>query len=277
MHSVVRGFRESQGVFEVATPSQARLVVEAGAYERPGEALGPAPMELMLASLVTCAGSTVDAVLAKMRFQVAGLNVVAEAARADQTPRVYTSIVLEFHVASEAPEGRLLHAIDVTERTCSASVMLSQATDLSARLVHVRQVEPVETRPLRNLVLRPHQSLDELAAEENPAAVWFGAVVEGEVVGSLSLAPESSPDGSDATNPFRLRSMATSDRMRGRGLGRVLLAAGLAHVLSLGADLVWCSARVPAAGFYLRAGFVEVSEPYEVEHIGPHVRMARPL
>ncbi|MEX2654276.1 MAG: GNAT family N-acetyltransferase [Acidimicrobiia bacterium] len=272
MHSVVRGFRESQGVFEVATPSQARLIVEAGAYERPGEALGPAPMELMLASLVTCAGSTVDAVLAKMRFEVAGLNVVADAARADRTPRVYTSIDLEFHVASEAAESRLLHAIEVTERTCSASVMLAQSTDLSARLVHVRRVPPAATRPLRKLVLRPHQSLDELAAEEDPSASWFGAVVAGEIVGSVSVAPESSPDVSDATNPFRLRSMATT--MRGRGLGRVLLAAALDHVGSRGGDLVWCSARVPAAGFYLRAGFGEVSEPYEIEHIGPHVRMA---
>lgn len=274
MHSVVRSVRRSQGVFEVATPSQARLIVEAGAYERPGEALGPAPMELMLASLVTCAGSTVDAVLAKMRFEVSGLNVVADAERADRTPRVFTSIDLEFHVASTAPEGRLLHAIEVTERTCSASVMLSQATDLSARLVHVRRVEPAETRPLRQRVLRPHQSLDELAAEEDPAAVWFGGVAADEVVGTVSLLPEVSPNVGDATQPFRLRSMATSDSMRGRGLGRVLVAAGIDHVRSLGGDLVWCSARVSAAGFYRRAGFVEVSEQYEVEHIGTHVRMA---
>lgn len=258
----------------MATPSQARLMVEAGAYDRPGEAAGPAPMELMLASLVTCAGSTLDAVLAKMRFEVAGLNVVADAERADRVPRVYAGIDLEFHVASGAPEDRLLHAIEVTERTCSASFMLSQVTDLSARLVHVRRVEPAETRLLRQQILRPHQSLDELATEEDPAAVWFGAVVAGEVVGTLSLIPETSPNVADAAHPFRLRSMATSNSMQGRGLGRVLLAAGIAHVGSLGGDLIWCSARLSAAGFYRQAGFMDVSERYEVEHIGTHVHMA---
>ena len=274
MRSVVRGVRSSTGVFEVSTPSRMSFTVEAGAYERPGEAAGPAPMELLLASLVTCSGSTIEAVLDKMRFAVAGLNVVADAERAERPPRVYTSIDLEFHVAVEAPADRLRHAIELTERTCSASVMLAQSVPISPRLVHVHRVSAAETRRLRRQILRPHQSIDELAAEEDAAATWFAAIREGEVVGTVSVSPEASSDGSEAVRPFRLRAMATSVDLRGRGLGAVMLAAAVDHVRSESGDEVWCSARVPAAGFYRRHGFVETSATYDVEHIGPHVRMA---
>ena len=276
MKSVVRGLRQREGVYRVSTPSQANLTVEAGAYERPGLASGPAPMELMLASLVTCAASTIEAVLKKMRQPVSSLNVVAEGERADSVPRVYTSITLEFQIASPAPLDRLTRAIEVTERTCSASVMLGQVTDLRPRLVTVRPVPAEETRPLRQRILRPHRTIDELAAEEDPAATWFAAIAEDSVVGTVSVAPEPSPD-EEATNPFRLRAMATSTEFRSRGLGRVLVEAALAEATASGADMMWCSARVPAVGFYAAAGFRETSEIYEVPHIGPHVRMSRRL
>lgn len=276
MKSIVRAGRVTEGVYRVATPSKAELMVEAGAYDRPGQAAGPAPMELMLGALVTCAGSTIEAVLAKMRQPVTGLNVVADGVRSESVPRVYTSILLEFHVASSAPEDRLHRAVEVTERTCSASVMLSQVADMSHRLVVVREVEAERTRPLRKQVLRPHQSLDELASEEDPAATWLAALAGDNVVGTVSVAPETSLDQA-TTTPFRLRAMATASQFRGRGLGTVLLDAALATARSRGADSVWCSARVPVVDFYRRAGFAVTSQPYDVPHIGPHVRMSRPL
>ena len=279
MRTVVRAARASDRVFRVATPSEARFFVEAGAYQRPGDAAGPAPMELLLAALVTCAGSTIDAVLAKMRIPVAALNVVADAERAHRVPRVYTDILLEFQLASDAPADRLTHAIEVTERTCSASVMLAQAVGISPRLVQVRRVEPEITRPLRRRILRPHQSLDDLVSpgETDKAAIWLAAFAGEEVVATMGLIPEFPPDETAADRPFRLRAMATSDSMRGRGLGAVVLGAGLDHLRSGGADLVWCAARTSAVGFYRSAGFTETSDEYQVEHIGPHVRMAMRL
>ncbi len=275
MRSVVRAGRRSPSVFSVTTPSLARFQVESGAYERPGQAAGPAPMELLLSALVTCAASTIDSVLAKMRVEVTGLNVVADAERSDQVPRVYTAIDLDFQVASEAPEERLLHAIELTERTCSVSVMLSSAALIAPRLVHVRRVEAAVTRPLRQQILRPHQGLDDLVSpgESAPDATWFAAMCDGEVVGTAGLIPEQSPD-KDGIAPLRLRAMATSESQRGRGLGRLLLEAALADARSIGADVVWCSARTSAKNFYSSAGFSETSEVYDVEDLGPHVRMA---
>lgn len=273
---IVRGRRESTDVFEVETPGGHRLTAQAGGASGQEPTAGPAPMELMLASLVTCAGTTIDSILTKMRLAVPALNVVAEGRRADEIPRVFTEIVLEFQVASEAPVDRLQRAIELTERTCSASAMLSRVADVSPRLVQVETVDPSVTRALRRTVLRPHQSIDELAAEENPATTWFAARRDGEVVGSGSIVAEPAPDDVGAA-AFRLRAMAVSPDMRGRGLGRVLLGAALDTARRSGATQVWCSARAPARDFYLRAGFRETSGTYEVEHVGPHVRMALDL
>jgi predicted GNAT family N-acyltransferase len=50
---------------------------------------------------------------------------------------------------------------------------------------------------------------------------------------------------------------------------------GLARLAARGGDLVWCDARVTAAGFYERMGFTVVTEPYDKPGIGPHVGMLR--
>ena len=275
MKSLVRASRTATDVFDVIAPSQVPLTVEAGAYRRAGQAAGPAPMELMLASLVTCAGATIDEVLTKMRFPAVALNVVADADRADSVPRVYTRIALEFHVAVEAPTDRVDRAVDITERTCSASAMLTRVTEVLPRAIHVREVEATVTRPLRQAILRPHQTLEELVApgETADGAAWFAAFDRSDVVGTVGLVPEGSPDGGPRRQ-VRLRSMTTTDAMRGRGLGRVLLAAALDRAWTAGVERVWCSARTAAVGFYERAGFHPTSEEYEVDVIGSHVRMA---
>jgi predicted GNAT family N-acyltransferase len=67
--------------------------------------------------------------------------------------------------------------------------------------------------------------------------------------------------------------MATEAAVRGTGAGQALLDDGLARVAARGGDLVWCDARVTAAGFYERAGFTVVTEPYDKPGLGPHVGM----
>ena len=54
--------------------------------------------------------------------------------------------------------------------------------------------------------------------------------------------------------------MATDPAVRGAGAGRALLVDGLDRVAARGGDLVWCDARVTAAGFYERIGFTVVTE-----------------
>jgi hypothetical protein len=141
----------------------------------------------------------------------------------------------------------------------------------------IRSVDPVLTRPVRRQVLRPHQTLEELIVpgEDDPEAGWFAAfhtrVVGDVVIGTAGVFPEDrprpDPEGGDC------------GRWRRRRPGRVWAprcsrpASPIAG--ERGGRYVWCSARMPAMGFYIRHGFVTVSDAYEPPGLGPHVTMVR--
>jgi|SRR5215470_15183575 len=142
----------------------------------------------------------------------------------------------------------------------------------------IRPITAAETRPLRQRVLRPHQSLEELAypGDDDAGTVHLGAFAGDALVGIASIYPEP-PRGRDATGAYRLRGMATAPEVRGGGYGGRLLEAAVEHARASGATLVWCNARVPVADFYRRYGFRAEGAVFELEGIGPHVYMARDL
>lgn len=134
--------------------------------------------------------------------------------------------------------------------------------------IEVRPISLEDTRALRHEVLRPHQSLDHLAAHEPAGAVAFGAFVGDELV-AVGLI------GRDGEGPgdWRVRGMATKPQARGRGAGTLILKALVQHAVAHDATRVWCNARVRALTLYERAGFVVASEEFEPPDIGPHYRM----
>jgi len=131
----------------------------------------------------------------------------------------------------------------------------------------IRAVDPVQTRALRQRVLRPHESLEELASHE-PAGVHAVGAFEGHELVAVGFV---CPDG--APGDWRVRGMATDPRHRGRGAGGAILAQLVEHARSQGATRVWCNARTPALSLYARAGFTRDSEEFEIPGIGPHFVM----
>jgi GNAT superfamily N-acetyltransferase len=140
--------------------------------------------------------------------------------------------------------------------------------------VQVQRVDAAVTRPLRQRVLRPHETLAQLVlpGDDDPDSGHF-AVVEGdEVVATGSVRRQRPPWPVDGP-AWRLRGMATTEDHRGRGLGGAVLAAAVAHVGDHGGGWLWCNARLPAVAFYRRAGFAIRGESWEEPLIGPHVAM----
>lgn len=137
----------------------------------------------------------------------------------------------------------------------------------------IERVDPVVTRPLRQRLLRPEQTLDELIVpgEHDPRAGWFAAFDGDEVVGTAGVFPEERPGA--GAGGWRLRAM--SALRQGEGTGSALLEACVEHAVAGGGSYLWCSARVPAEGFYERHGFVTVTDVYEPYGLGPHVDMVR--
>ena len=138
---------------------------------------------------------------------------------------------------------------------------------------------PVEvTLPLRQRVLRPHETLDQLrlAGDDDPDTGHFAAIDGGgTVIGTASVRREAPPWAPEETGAWRLRGMATAEGHRSRGVGARVLQAVIDHVSGHGGGLLWCNARLPAVAFYRRAGFETRGEPWDEPHIGPHVAMTR--
>jgi putative redox protein len=105
------------------------IVVDAGA-----EKLGPAPMELLLIGLAGCTAYDVINVLEKKRQPVAGLEVHARAERAEEPPRVYTEIHVEYVVRGRGIKAKAVEdAIRLSEeKYCSAANMLGKVARISS-------------------------------------------------------------------------------------------------------------------------------------------------
>jgi predicted GNAT family N-acyltransferase len=140
-------------------------------------------------------------------------------------------------------------------------------------ILTVDEVPAEVTYDLRRAVLRPDGGEIAWAGDEDPATFHLAARLDGRVVGVLRFSPAPCPWRPEARAPWQLRGMATDPAVRGTGAGRALLIDGLSRLTDRGGDLVWCDARVTAAGFYERFGFTVVTGPFDKPGIGPHVGM----
>jgi putative redox protein len=104
------------------------LVVDGSA-----EKVGPSPMELLLVGLAGCTAYDVVAILEKKRQAVSGLEVKVRAERAEETPRVYTEIEVEYVVRGRDIKAKAVEdAIRLSkEKYCSASIMLGKTAHIT--------------------------------------------------------------------------------------------------------------------------------------------------
>ena len=141
---------------------------------------------------------------------------------------------------------------------------------LRVEIVNVEKIVDLRHRVLRAGM--PRESAV-FAGDERETSRHFAAMDGGRVVGCLTL-HLSEWEGRAA---YQLRGMATEESVRGTGAGGLLLEAAEGFVRGTGVGQLWCNARVPAAGFYEKAGWRVMSEEFEIPTAGPHVRMVRRL
>ncbi len=102
------------------------LVVDAGA-----EKSASSPMELVLIGLCACTASDVVNILRKKREPFTGLEVRATAERADDFPKVYTSIRLTYRVEGNVSHKAMEDAVHLSiEKYCSVSAMLEKTAKI---------------------------------------------------------------------------------------------------------------------------------------------------
>ena len=131
---------------------------------------------------------------------------------------------------------------------------------------------------LRHAVLRaglPRETAifpgdDELSARH------FVADDTGVIVGCVTLHLNQWQDEA----AWQLRGMAVAPSHQRQGVGGKLIEAVEQSLRQSPDDvprLLWCNARVPAAGFYERQGWEVVSDVFEIPGAGPHVKMIKRL
>ncbi len=105
-----------------------------------GTRTGLAPMELVLVGLAGCTAMDVASIMAKKRQPLTNLQVKVEAERADQHPKVYTEIHIEYTAYGEGiDEQALARAIELSEeKYCSVQAMLRN----TAKITSSYRIEP---------------------------------------------------------------------------------------------------------------------------------------
>ena len=113
-----------------------KLVLDAS-EENGGTNLGPRSKKLLLAGLIGCTGMDVASMLKKMQIKLDEFKLTATAETADEHPKVYTEIHLNYYFKGKnLPKGKLERAVSLSqEKYCGVSAMLQKAAPVSYDII----------------------------------------------------------------------------------------------------------------------------------------------
>ena len=108
-------------------------VVLDGPEELGGKGLGMRPMEMMLIGMGGCTSFDLVTILKRSRQQITGCIAEIEAIRADEIPKVFTSIHIHFLIKGiDLQEKAVERAIELSaNKYCSASIMLGKSVKIT--------------------------------------------------------------------------------------------------------------------------------------------------
>ena len=143
---------------------------------------------------------------------------------------------------------------------------------LRAKLIHAQ-----DTYPLRQMVLRPTLTIDQVAMEGDASTDTFhvGVIQDGspDLLAIMTVMHDPSPV--DQRDAWRIRGMASHPDSRGTGCGKIALLAGVEEAIKRTPRPIWCNARRIAYGFYEHFGFKRFGAEFDIEGVGPHTVMVR--
>jgi putative redox protein len=94
---------------------------------------GPSPMQVTLQMVGAC--SLVDVVIGLKERPFSKVWVELDSTREEQSPRVFTSIEMTYHVAGDIPQNLVERIVAKShEKYCSVSNMINQSVNISWRV-----------------------------------------------------------------------------------------------------------------------------------------------
>ena len=120
----IAGLVWSGGLRFAATSGSSAIVVDGDG------AAGPSPVQVAAFGLAGCMSADVVSILEKGRHGLTGLRVSFRGERADEPPRRFLRITLQFHVSGAVPAAAVERAIALSrERYCSVWHSMRQDID----------------------------------------------------------------------------------------------------------------------------------------------------
>lgn len=103
------------------------------AKDEEGVSQGPSPMEMLILGMGGCTAYDVVSILEKMRENVTDCEVLIDAVRADDHPKVYTKIHAHFVVTgTNLSEEKVKKAVELSaDKYCSASITLGKMAEIT--------------------------------------------------------------------------------------------------------------------------------------------------
>ncbi len=121
-------------------PSRVAVVMDAH-EDQGGKGSGVRPMELVLHALAGCSAMDVVSILTKMRQRWEDFRIHVEGERAEEHPRVYTRIVMEYVFQGDLDPQKVRKAVKLSQdRYCSVSAMLKKTAAFEV-WIHLRDRE----------------------------------------------------------------------------------------------------------------------------------------
>ncbi|CDO72270.1 hypothetical protein BN946_scf184970.g122 [Trametes cinnabarina] len=155
--------------------------------------------------------------------------------------------------------------------------------------IDIRRISAEETVPLRHAVLWPDRPISYVLLPEDSSGFHFGAFVPESSTPVAVISLFYDPSLSSATQNLASQSVDPSSRVarfrkfacdpayQGKGIGtRLLQHAFEVAAKEMGCSVIWCDARLSAAGWYERRGMRKVGKIFYKGDI-EYVRMMREL
>jgi putative redox protein len=101
-----------------------------------GQDMGFQPLQLFAVGLVGCTAMDVISILKKKRQEVTEFEVSAHIERAEEHPKVFTKIVIEYKVTGKNLDQQAVErAVELSEtRYCPAQAMLDKVAEISHKI-----------------------------------------------------------------------------------------------------------------------------------------------
>ena len=101
----------------------------------------------------------------------------------------------------------------------------------------------------------PTKDIEYVKLENDEQGIHYGGFIENQLISVISLFQQG--------ELVQFRKFATADEQQGQGYGSHLLQYVLTAAKEMGADEIWCHARVNKVGFYQGFGLSVMGEAFE--------------